>query len=108
MVIDSVEVGGKELPGEFMSGLRTQNMWEESYKNPETHAVLEKLESSVGEVSPVLVDEVIGAGLAQARLPSQAPEIDGVVFLEGAVQPGDLVDARITGVREFDLEAELT
>jgi hypothetical protein len=47
LVIDSVEVGGKELPGEFMSGLRTQNMWEESYKNPETHAVLEKLESIV-------------------------------------------------------------
>ena len=69
--------------------------------------MLEKLESSVGEVSPVLVDEVIGAGLAQARLPSQAPEIDGVVLLMGDVQPGDLVDARITGVREVDLEAEL-
>lgn len=47
LVIDSVEVGGKELPGEFMSGLRTQNMWEESYKNPETHDVLEKLESII-------------------------------------------------------------
>ena len=69
--------------------------------------MLEKLESQVGEVSPVLVDAVIGGGLAQARLPSQAPEIDGVVFLKGDVQPGDLVDARITGVREVDLEAEL-
>jgi hypothetical protein len=55
----------------------------------------------------VLVDAVIGRGLAQARLPSQAPEIDGVVLLKGDVQPGDLVDARITGVRELDLEAEL-
>ncbi len=69
--------------------------------------MLEKLESKVGEVSPVLVDAVIGGGLAQARLPSQAPEIDGVVCLKGDVQPGDLVDARITGVREFDLEAKL-
>jgi len=69
--------------------------------------MLEKLESSVGRISPVLVDAVIGGGLAQARLPSQAPEIDGVVFLKGDVQPGDLVDARITGVREVDLEAEL-
>jgi ribosomal protein S12 methylthiotransferase len=67
----------------------------------------EKLESKVGGVSPVLVDAVISGGLAQARLPSQAPEIDGVVFLMGDVQPGDLVDARITGVREVDLEAEL-
>jgi ribosomal protein S12 methylthiotransferase len=69
--------------------------------------MLDKLESRVGEVSQVLVDAVTGGGLAQARLPSQAPEIDGVVFLKGDVQPGDLVDARITGVREVDLEAEL-
>jgi ribosomal protein S12 methylthiotransferase len=69
--------------------------------------MLEKLESKVGEESPVLVDAVIGGGLAQARLPSQAPEIDGVVFLKGDVRPGDLVPARITGVRDADLEAEL-
>ena len=69
--------------------------------------MLEKLESSVGEVSPVLVDAVISAGLAEGRLPSQAPESDGVVLLRGDVRPGDLVDARITGVRDVDLEAEL-
>jgi ribosomal protein S12 methylthiotransferase len=69
--------------------------------------MLEKLESMVGKVSPMLVDEVIGGDLAQARLPSQAPEIDGVVFLKGGVQPGELVEARITGVRDVDLEAEL-
>jgi ribosomal protein S12 methylthiotransferase len=69
--------------------------------------MLEKLACRVGEESKVLVDTVIGGGLAQARLPSQAPEIDGVVFLKGEVRPGDLVHARITGVREVDLEAEL-
>ncbi len=69
--------------------------------------MLEKLESQVGEESQVLVDEVVGPGLAQARLASQAPEIDGVVFLKGDVRPGDLVTARITGVRDVDLEAEL-
>ena len=70
--------------------------------------MLEKLEARVGEETPVLVDAVIGAGLAEARLPSQAPEIDGVVLLRGDVQPGDLVTARITGVRDVDLEAELS
>jgi len=69
--------------------------------------MLEKLERSVGEVSPVLVDAVISTGLAEGRLPSQAPEIDGVVLLRGEVRPGDLVDARITAVRDVDLEAEL-
>ena len=69
--------------------------------------MLEKLEARVGEETQVLVDAVIGDGLAEARLPSQAPEIDGVVFLEGGAQPGDLVIARITGVRDVDLEAKL-
>jgi ribosomal protein S12 methylthiotransferase len=69
--------------------------------------MLEKLESRVGEEAQVLVDAIIGGGLAKARLPGQAPEIDGVVFLRGDVQPGDLVTARITGVRDVDLEAKL-
>jgi ribosomal protein S12 methylthiotransferase len=69
--------------------------------------MLEKLDSRVGEETRVLVDAVIGEGLAEARLPSQAPEIDGTVFLKGDVRPGDLVLARITGVRDVDLEAEL-
>jgi ribosomal protein S12 methylthiotransferase len=67
----------------------------------------EKLGSRVGEEAQVLVDAVIGSGLAQARLPSQAPEIDGLVYLKGDVRPGQLVSARITGVRDVDLEAEL-
>jgi ribosomal protein S12 methylthiotransferase len=70
--------------------------------------MLEKLEARVGEESQVLVDAVIGDGLAQARLPGQAPEIDGVVLLKGEVRPGELVVARITGVRDVDLEAELS
>jgi hypothetical protein len=39
---------------------------------------------------------------------SQAPEIDGGVFLKGQVDTGQLVRARITGLRDgVDLEAEL-
>ena len=68
--------------------------------------MLEKLRARVGEEAQVLVDTVIGSGLAQARLASQAPEIDGGVYLKGDVRPGQMVRARITGVRDVDLEAE--
>ena len=44
LVIDSMEVGGKELPREFMSTLRTQNLWEET-DDTGMDEVLEKLES---------------------------------------------------------------
>jgi len=67
----------------------------------------EKLGALVGSEATVLVDHAIGAGRARGRLASQAPEIDGVVFLAGAAQPGELVRARVTGVRGgVDLEAE--
>ena len=69
----------------------------------------ELLAKRVGSEAEVLVDVAIGAGRARGRLASQAPEIDGVVFLRGAgVAPGQLVPARITGVRGgVDLEASV-
>jgi ribosomal protein S12 methylthiotransferase len=69
----------------------------------------EKLGALVGSEAQVLVDAAIGAGRARGRLASQAPEIDGVVFLRGdGLAPGRLAPARITGVRGgIDLEAEL-
>ena len=68
----------------------------------------ETLGALVGSAAQVLVDTAIGAGRARGRLASQAPEIDGAVFLRGAgVRVGDLVRARITGVKGgVDLEAE--
>lgn len=65
----------------------------------------EKLEGMVGREVEVLVDETT-PGTARGRLASQAPEIDGMVLLQGDVQPGDLVRARITGVCDVDLEAQ--
>jgi ribosomal protein S12 methylthiotransferase len=32
-----------------------------------------------------------------------APEIDGLVLVEGAVEPGQMVQVRITGALEYDL-----
>jgi ribosomal protein S12 methylthiotransferase len=69
----------------------------------------EKLGTLVGSEAQVLVDVAIGASLVRGRLSSQAPEIDGVVFLRGAgLAPGQLVPAHITGVKGgVDLEAQL-
>jgi ribosomal protein S12 methylthiotransferase len=65
----------------------------------------EKLGALVGSEATVLVDEA-GARIARGRLASQAPEIDGAVLLRGETKTGELVRARITGVRGgVDLEA---
>lgn len=65
----------------------------------------EKLAALVGATVPVLVDEA--GRQARGRMASQAPEIDGVVFLKGPAAAGALLEARITGVRDVDLEAEV-
>jgi len=63
-----------------------------------------RLESRVGETATVLVDRA-GPHTAAARLPSQAPEIDGGVLVRGALDPGCLARVRLTGARGPDLEA---
>lgn len=63
----------------------------------------------VGKVAPVLVEGVAQESefLWEGRLSSQAPEIDGVVYLTDGVteevQPGDLRSVRITEAHEYDL-----
>lgn len=67
----------------------------------------EKHAELVGREVDLLVDHG-GMHGAQARMASQAPEIDGGVFLKGEVATGSLVRARISGLRDrVDLEAEL-
>lgn len=65
---------------------------------------LEKNKALVGLVATALVDEVAD-GVATARLCSQAPEIDGVVFIrESSVRPNSFVRVRITKAYDYDLE----
>ena len=68
----------------------------------------EKLGARVGDEDVVLVDAVLGREKAQARLASQAPEIDGVTFVKGReLRAGDLVRVRLTAVKQgVDLEAD--
>jgi ribosomal protein S12 methylthiotransferase len=64
------------------------------------------LSKEVGREVDVLVDRA-APGLSAGRLWSQAPEIDGGVLLRGDAKVGDFVRARITAVRDVDLEAQV-
>jgi len=60
--------------------------------------------AAIGTELTVLVDE--GGERPRGRTPGQAWEIDGSVALEGGShEPGQFVRARITGARDYDLEA---
>ena len=67
----------------------------------------EIMAARIGRTVHVLIDEVDEDG-AVGRSEWDAPEIDGSVILEGAVdlKPGDMIAARITDADAYDLWAE--
>jgi ribosomal protein S12 methylthiotransferase len=64
---------------------------------------LSKHRRIVGATVEVLVEETGRKGVLRGRLQTQAPEIDGCVFLKGNASPGDWVEARITRALPYDL-----
>ena len=67
-----------------------------------------RLAQKVGSTIKVLIDEVDEEG-AIGRSSADAPEIDGMVYLNGetGLKPGDMVTATVTHSDEYDLWAEL-
>jgi len=63
---------------------------------------LGKNQSLVGKTLDVLV-EGQGDGLTVGRTYRDAPEIDGLVVIEGDAPPGEFVPVRVTGAMEYDL-----
>ncbi|MGK4475820.1 30S ribosomal protein S12 methylthiotransferase RimO [Aeromonas molluscorum] len=69
---------------------------------------IRKLARKVGQEMTVLIDEVDEEG-ATGRSFADAPEIDGLVYLNGetGLKPGDMVKVRIDESDEYDLWASL-
>ncbi|MGL5524844.1 MAG: 30S ribosomal protein S12 methylthiotransferase RimO [Aeromonas veronii] len=69
---------------------------------------IRKLARKVGQVMTVIIDEVDEEG-ATGRSFADAPEIDGLVYLNGetGLKPGDMVKVRIDESDEYDLWASL-
>jgi ribosomal protein S12 methylthiotransferase len=63
---------------------------------------LEKNQHFLGKVLPVLV-EGCGEGLSVGRSYRDAPEVDGLVIIEGEVPPGEMVPVSISGAMHYDL-----
>ncbi len=68
----------------------------------------ERLQQRIGRIETVLIDEVVEEG-AVARGKSDAPEIDGQVFIDGAthLRVGDFVEVEIEEADEYDSWARL-
>jgi ribosomal protein S12 methylthiotransferase len=60
----------------------------------------------IGSQQRVLVCGEDQRGRLYGRLATQAPEIDGVVYLQGDLNPGEIARVRIVGADTYDLRAE--
>ena len=67
-----------------------------------------RLQRHVGRIETVLIDEVVEEG-AVGRSKADAPEIDGQVFIDGAIHlnVGDFVEVEIEETDEYDMWAHL-
>lgn len=63
---------------------------------------LEKNQALIGKTLPVLI-EGNGDGLSVGRSYRDAPEIDGMVIVDGEVPVGELIPVRISGAMAYDL-----
>ena len=69
---------------------------------------LKKYREMVGKRMEVLVEGPDGQkGILRGRLQTQAPEIDGCVFLKGKARPGNWVETRITQALPYDLVGQI-
>lgn len=105
-------------PEKGTKAARLKNAVEESVKQERLRALVDLQEKVsldyhqklVGTVQPILVEGVSGETdlLLEGRLASQAPEVDGCVFInKGFGQVGEIMDVRITEVHPYDLVGEI-
>lgn len=88
-----------------------ESVQQERYERFMAHQALisqQKLQEKLGKTLTVLVDQVDGEG-AIARSMADAPEIDGLVYIENGqkLAVGDYVQVKVVEAAEYDLYAEL-
>ncbi len=96
-----------QLDGQVPESLK-QERWEQ-FMSVQQEISASRLALKLDQTIEVLIDEVTTDG-AVGRSSADAPDIDGLVYIEDGqqLQPGMLATARVTGADDYDLVAELS
>ena len=105
----SPEEGTKavEIPNHVLEDVK--NKRKDTIMEIQKRLSLEKNKRFIGTTKDVLVEETTGSDefLISGRMQTQAPEIDGVVYIEKSeVRAGDILPVKITKAMEYDLVGE--
>ena len=95
-----------DLPDSVPEAVKQQRL--ERFMAHQAEISAARLQRRIGRIETVLIDEVVAEG-AVARSQSDAPEIDGQVFIDGAthLKVGDFVQVEIEEADDYDLWAKL-
>jgi ribosomal protein S12 methylthiotransferase len=95
-----------DLPNQLPEAMKQERL--ARFMAHQSQISAERLRDRIGRIETVLVDEVVEEG-AVARSQSDAPEIDGQVFIDGAthLSVGDFVQVEIEEADEHDLWGRL-
>ena len=100
----------EELPSHRLSGHVPENIAEERHHilmSAQSEISAEKNQNHIGHIYPVLVEEQMEAGLFAGRSSFQAPEVDGVIYIDSTdAVVGEFSDIRITDALEYDLRGK--
>lgn len=104
----SLEQGtpASRLPGQISEEVKEERL--RRLMEAQKKISLKKYQQWVGKREKVLVEGPLGRrGTLRGRLQTQAPEIDGCVFLKGEAKAGDWVWARIIQALPYDLIGQI-
>ncbi len=95
-----------DLPDPVSKSIKQERL--QRFMQHQARISTERLKNRIGKKETVLIDEIAPEG-AVARSKSDAPEIDGQVFIDGAthLRQGDWADVTIEDSDEHDLWAKL-
>ena len=96
-----------ELPNPVAEDVKQQRL--EELMSLQANISKRKLANKIGSTQHVIIDE-IDNDIAIARGQADAPEIDGLVYINNGhdLHPGTFVDVKITDSDEYDLYGELS
>ncbi|GIV03138.1 MAG: ribosomal protein S12 methylthiotransferase RimO [Fimbriimonadales bacterium] len=90
-----------EMPNQVPARIKRQRY--DALMRTQQRISLEKNQAWIGRKLDVLIEAHAEDGLSIGRSFRDAPEIDGVVYVEGHHRPGEFVNVEIAGAAEYDL-----
>ncbi len=102
---DSEDLPSHALPGHVPEDVAGERL--DRLMTNQANISLAKNKNRVGETVSVLVEKNIGKNNYTGRTSFQAPEVDGITFIQSSrIEQGSFANIRIIGASEYDLEGE--